>query len=156
MSFYTGLGFSMIICYEKNNFLKKLKVHYTYINHNKSDILYKFILQISFVNFFSIYVKRAKKLSAKYYHENKERLQEKACERYQNLSKEEKEKREDIVVNIKKISQKMRKIVEKDISNRQTKHLWLRNNKMFSTNPFIQFSNVSSVTAFIIKELLLD
>ena len=34
-----------------------------------------------------------KNLSAKYYQENKERLQEKARERYQNLSKEEKEKK---------------------------------------------------------------
>ena len=34
-----------------------------------------------------------KNLSAKYYQENKERLQKKACERYQNLSKERKEKK---------------------------------------------------------------
>ena len=34
----------------------------------------------------------SKNLSAKYYQENKERLQEKARERYQNLSKEEKDK----------------------------------------------------------------
>ena len=34
-----------------------------------------------------------KKLSAKYYQEKKERLQNKACERYQNLSKKEKEKK---------------------------------------------------------------
>ena len=33
----------------------------------------------------------SKKLSAKFYQENKERLQTKACERYQNLSKDEKE-----------------------------------------------------------------
>ena len=32
----------------------------------------------------------SKILTAKYYHENKERLQKKAQERYQNLSKEEK------------------------------------------------------------------
>ena len=32
----------------------------------------------------------SKNLSAKYYQENKERLQKKACERYQNLSKKEK------------------------------------------------------------------
>ena len=32
-------------------------------------------------------------LLAKYYQENKERLQKKPCERYQNLSKEEKEKK---------------------------------------------------------------
>ena len=35
----------------------------------------------------------SKNLSAKYYQENKERLQKKACERYQNLSKEKKEKK---------------------------------------------------------------
>ena len=34
----------------------------------------------------------SKHLSGKYYQENKERLQKKACERYQNLSKEEKKK----------------------------------------------------------------
>ena len=35
----------------------------------------------------------SKNLLAKYYLENKGRLQKKACERYQNLSKEEKEKK---------------------------------------------------------------
>ena len=35
----------------------------------------------------------SKNLSAKYYQENKERLQKKARERYQVLSKEEKEKK---------------------------------------------------------------
>ena len=35
----------------------------------------------------------SKNLSGKYYQESKERLQKKACERYQNLSKEEKEKK---------------------------------------------------------------
>ena len=35
----------------------------------------------------------SKKLLAKYYQENKERLQKEAHERYQNLSKEEKEKK---------------------------------------------------------------
>ena len=40
-------------------------------------------------------------LSAKYYQENKERLQKKACERYQSLSKEEKEKKSDnMAVNL--------------------------------------------------------
>ena len=34
-----------------------------------------------------------KNLSAKYYQENKERLLKKTCERYQNLSKEEKQKK---------------------------------------------------------------
>ena len=36
----------------------------------------------------------SKTLSAKYYSENKERLQKKACERYQNLSKEKKGKKQ--------------------------------------------------------------
>ena len=35
-----------------------------------------------------------KTLSAKYHQENKERLQQRACKRYQNLSKEEKEKKQ--------------------------------------------------------------
>ena len=42
-------------------------------------------------------------LSAKHYQENKERLREKTLERYQNLSKEEK-KRKNMVVNVTKIS----------------------------------------------------
>ena len=35
----------------------------------------------------------SKDSSVKFYQNNKERLQRKACERYQSLSKEEKEKR---------------------------------------------------------------
>ena len=50
-----------------------------------------------------------KLLSAKYNQEKKERLQKKALERYQNLSKEEKEKNHNMVVNVTKISQKMKK-----------------------------------------------
>ena len=46
-----------------------------------------------FLNIFFIYIRKSKSLSAKYYQENKERLQIKASERYQNLSKEEKEKK---------------------------------------------------------------
>ena len=34
----------------------------------------------------------SKTLSARFYHESKERLQKKACKKYQHLSKEEKEK----------------------------------------------------------------
>ena len=50
-----------------------------------------------------------KNLSAKYYKENKERLQKKARERYQNLSKEEK-KIDNMVANVTKFSQKMKKL----------------------------------------------
>ena len=50
----------------------------------------------------------SKNLSTKYYQENKERLQEKAHERYQNLSKEEKKKNDNMVVNVIKVSQEMK------------------------------------------------
>ena len=54
----------------------------------------------------------SKKLFAKYYQENKEKLQKKAPERYQNLSKEEneKKKKKNAVVKVTKIFQKMKKI----------------------------------------------
>ena len=45
----------------------------------------------------------SKNLLAKYYQENKERLQKKARERYQNLSREEKEKSSNMAVNVIKI-----------------------------------------------------
>ena len=45
----------------------------------------------------------SKDSSAKYYQDNKERLQKKARERYQSLSKEEKEKNDNMVVNKTKI-----------------------------------------------------
>ena len=51
-----------------------------------------------------------KYLSAKHYQKNKERLQKKARERYQNLSIEEKEKSDNMIVNITKISQKIKKV----------------------------------------------
>ena len=52
----------------------------------------------------------SKNLSVKYYQENKEKLRKKARERYQNLSKEEKEKSNNMIVNVTKIYQKMIKI----------------------------------------------
>ena len=52
----------------------------------------------------------SKNLSAKYYHENRERLQKKAPEKYQSFSKEKKEKSNNIVVNLTKIFQKIKKI----------------------------------------------
>ena len=44
----------------------------------------------------------------KYYQKNKERLQEKVLERYQNLSKEGKLKRDNMVKKNKKISLKLK------------------------------------------------
>ena len=46
----------------------------------------------------------SKTLRAKYYQENKERLQKKARARYQNLSKEENEKNDNMVTKVTKIS----------------------------------------------------
>ena len=54
----------------------------------------KFTFYKFFYKFFFIYIKLPKNLSAKFYQENKERLQKKARERYKNLSKEEKEKKQ--------------------------------------------------------------
>ena len=49
---------------------------------------------INFFNNFFPYKKISKNLSAKYYQENKERLQRKARERYQNLSTEKEKKQQ--------------------------------------------------------------
>ena len=50
----------------------------------------------------------SKDSSTKYYHDNKERLERKARERCQSISKEVKEKRKDIVVNDTKIHKSMK------------------------------------------------
>ena len=55
----------------------------------------KFLNQF-FINifiFFFIYLKMSKNLLVRYYQENKERLQKRDRKRYQNLSKEEQEKK---------------------------------------------------------------
>ena len=47
----------------------------------------------------------SKNLSARYYQENKERQEKKSLQRYENLSKEEKEKKRDnMVVSVIEIS----------------------------------------------------
>ena len=50
----------------------------------------------------------SKTLSAKYDQENEEKLQNKGFKRYQNFSIEEKKKNDIMVVNVTKISQKMK------------------------------------------------
>ena len=51
----------------------------------------------------------SKNLSAKYYQVNNERLPKNAGKRYQNLSKEEKEKKKQYgPLNVAKVSQKMK------------------------------------------------
>ena len=52
----------------------------------------------------------SKNFSAKYYHENKERIQKKARETCQNLFKKEKEKSDNIIMNVTKIFQNMKKL----------------------------------------------
>ena len=59
--------------------------------------------------FFSwVCIKMSKTLSAKYDQENEEKLQNKGFKRYQNFSIEEKKKNDTMVVNVTKISQKMK------------------------------------------------
>ena len=50
----------------------------------------------------------SKNSSTKYYQDNKKTLQKRDRERYQTLSKEEKEKNNNMAVNDTKISQKMK------------------------------------------------
>ena len=69
---------------------KKLKFKINIFKSSNKSISYKFFYNL-FLDIFFIYIN----LSAKYYKENRERLKKeksvkKACERYQNLSKEEK------------------------------------------------------------------
>ena len=51
------------------------------------------MFSVNFFVFFFTYINMFKDSSAEYYQNNKERLQKKARERYQSLSKEEKEKK---------------------------------------------------------------
>ena len=53
-------------------------------------------------------MKMSKFLTAKYYQENIERLEKKLAKDIKNLSKQEKEKKNNMVTNIRKISQKMK------------------------------------------------
>ena len=50
----------------------------------------------------------SKNLSAKYYQEIKERLQKKAHEKYKIFLKKKKKKSDNMVMNVTKISQKMK------------------------------------------------
>ena len=63
----------------------------------------------------------SKDSSAKYYEDNKERLQKKARERYQSFSKEEKEKSDDMVMSYTKIylKKKNKSLLSKEINFRK-------------------------------------
>ena len=53
-------------------------------------------------------MKMSKFLTAKYYQENIERLEKKLAKDIKNLSKQEKEKKNNMVTNIRKISKKIK------------------------------------------------
>ena len=63
----------------------------------------------------------SKNSSAKYYQNNKERLQKKSRERYQSLSIEEKKESDNMVVNDTKIYPKMKNKSLLSIENNITK-----------------------------------
>ena len=75
----------------------------------------------------------SKNLSAKFYQENKKRLQNQAHEKYQNLSKEEKS--DNMAVNIRRIYQKMKNknllSIDKNIIEWEIKIIILRNNDYY-------------------------
>ena len=60
------------------------------------------------MNKFFIYIKRSKNLSARHYQKNKKR-QKKLVKDIKIFLKKKKKKNDDIVVNVTKISQKMKK-----------------------------------------------
>ena len=62
-----------------------------------------------FYVFVFIYIKISKNLSAKYYQENKERLQKKLLKDIKMFLKKKKKKSDNMVVNVTKISQMMKK-----------------------------------------------
>ena len=64
--------------------------------------------------------------SAKYYQENKERLQKKACERYENLSKEEKESKN----MVEKITKDIRKTENKSLLSIKKKNSRMSKNTL--------------------------
>ena len=66
------------------------------------------ILKSIFLKIFFIYIKISKTLSAKYYQENKERLQKKLLKDTKIFLKNKKKKSNNMVVNVTKISQKMK------------------------------------------------
>ena len=78
----------------------------TFLNFSINPLFYKFALQF-FYNFFLKYVNNSKNLSAKYYLQNKERLQKKLVKDIKIFLKKKKKKSNNIVVNVMKISQKM-------------------------------------------------
>ena len=70
-----------------------MNIYYNYLKMCK-DIIFRFYFNSNFfLWFFFTYIKMSKDLPAKYYQDNKEKLQKNAHERYGSLSKEVREKK---------------------------------------------------------------
>ena len=80
--------------------------------------LNKLNFYINFFIYFLTYMKMSKDSSAKYYEDNKEKLQKKALERYQSLSKEEKEKKTIWLWTIQSTYQKIKN--KEKLQNQET------------------------------------
>ena len=78
---------------------------------------------INFFNNFFPYKKISKNFSAKYYQENKERLQRKARERYQNLSTEKEKKQQYGRERYKNLSEDEKKTKKKKTTKKTKKKL---------------------------------
>ena len=112
-----------------------------YVNHNKVKFKSKILKSIFlyfflYVGFSCVYIKMPKTLSAKYYQVNKKRLQKKACQRYQNLSKEEKRK---VVIlswtwqSFQRMKSKSLLTIEEKCYRMRKKHLILKSDDLKSS-----------------------
>ena len=72
-------------------------------------------------------MKISKNLSAKYYQKNKEKIQKKLLKDIRIFSKEEKEKKNNMVMNVTKISQKMK---NKSLLTIEKKYYRMRKNDL--------------------------
>ena len=72
-------------------------------------LIYKKKLINFFYNFFLLYIKTPKSLSAKCYQENKERIQKKLVKDIKIFVKKKKKKSNNMVMNVTKISRRVKK-----------------------------------------------
>ena len=75
----------------------------------KREVLNPFIYLFIYLFIFScVFIKMSKKLSAKYYQENKEGMQKKLAKDIKIFLKNKKKKSGNILMNVRKISQRMK------------------------------------------------
>ena len=107
---------------------------------------------------FHIYLKTFKNVSAKYYPENREKLKIKAHERHLSLLKEQKKKSNNMVVNIRKISQNMKKekqnktgwVQKKVLKNDKKNTFYYNHKKVFKFRRFCFFISDSMWENFLL------